>query len=353
MSQNANQPTIIKVKISAAKRLIIAALKAKIVPILKGSPGCGKSQVIHQIAEEFNLCLIDYRLTQCDPTDLNGFPTTAGGRADYLPMKQFPLEGDELPLNPKTGKSYDGWLLFFDEATSAVPAIQAACYKITLDRMVGSRHLHKKCAIVLAGNLEDDGAIVHPMSTALQSRLQHIELVVDAQEWIKHAEAWGYNHKVTSYIKHKPQAIYTFAPDHSDCTYSCPRTLEFTSRILDVIEPDSPDLLPAMAGLLGEGVAQEMHTFFKIYDKLVTMAQIEANPEGLKVPEEPSYLYALTGQIAHNVGEHNITPVMKYIARMPAEFQMVCMRETVRRNKKLATHKAVVKWVAECGEALF
>jgi MoxR-like ATPase len=109
-----------QVKISQAARMITAAIQAKVVPFLKGSPGTGKSQVIHQIAESHNLELIDIRLSQCDPTDLAGFPTIQGNKSDYVPMKHFPIEGDALPA----GK--DGWLIFLDEASSAPPAIQAA-----------------------------------------------------------------------------------------------------------------------------------------------------------------------------------------------------------------------------------
>ncbi len=64
-----------QVKISQAIRLLIAAIKAKVVPMLKGSPGTGKSQIVYQIAKEYNLQVIDIRLSQCDPTDLAGFPT--------------------------------------------------------------------------------------------------------------------------------------------------------------------------------------------------------------------------------------------------------------------------------------
>lgn len=42
------------------------------------------------------------------------------GRADYAPFAHFPIEGDPLP------EGYSGWLLFLDELTSALPAIQAA-----------------------------------------------------------------------------------------------------------------------------------------------------------------------------------------------------------------------------------
>lgn len=47
------------------------ALKANLVPFVKGSPGIGKSDIARKVADHFNLKLIDFRLAQCDPTDLN------------------------------------------------------------------------------------------------------------------------------------------------------------------------------------------------------------------------------------------------------------------------------------------
>ena len=61
----------IQVKVSQAIEAISAALQAKLVPMLAGSPGCGKSGIVHSIADTFNLKVIDLRLSQCDPTDLN------------------------------------------------------------------------------------------------------------------------------------------------------------------------------------------------------------------------------------------------------------------------------------------
>lgn len=54
-----------------AKDMLASILKARLVPMLGGSPGIGKSAIVKQIAEEFNLELIDIRLSYCDPTDLN------------------------------------------------------------------------------------------------------------------------------------------------------------------------------------------------------------------------------------------------------------------------------------------
>lgn len=332
--------------------MIIAAMKAKIVAIFKGSPGCGKSQVIYQIAEQFNLKVIDLRLAQCDPTDLAGFPTIVGNKADYMPMMHFPIEGDPLPKRPDGG-NYAGWLLFLDEITSAVAAIQAAAYKLILDRMVGSHHLHKNVAIVCAGNLETDGAIVHEMSTALQSRMLHLELVVDHKEWLDWAQDHGIHHFITDYIKFKPGQLHVFTPDHTDSTYACPRTWEFSSRILEVAPVGSPDVLPLLAGTLSEGVAREFLVFCKIYESLPKTAQIMADPDGITVPKEPSVLFALTGSIAQNLTSDNASSLMQFVMRLPVEFQVVCVREVSRRNKKLMATPALQKWVSVHSEALF
>ena len=92
----------------ALKESLVEVLSVGLVPFITGSPGIGKSDIIKQVAQEFNLELIDVRLSQLDPTDLNGIPFAVEGRLEYLPPKLFPIEGDKIP----EGKS--GWLLFLN-----------------------------------------------------------------------------------------------------------------------------------------------------------------------------------------------------------------------------------------------
>ncbi|MFR7882339.1 MAG: hypothetical protein ACLU5J_13335 [Christensenellales bacterium] len=89
-----------------------------------------KSSVDKQIAKEYNLKLIDLRLS-CDPTDLTGLPHFEGRKATFSPFDIFPTEYAPIPENK------EGWLLFLDEFNSANKAVQAASYKLILDRMVG------------------------------------------------------------------------------------------------------------------------------------------------------------------------------------------------------------------------
>ena len=336
-----------QVKISQAVAMITAFIRAHLVPMLVGSPGSGKSQIVHQIAADYKLKVIDVRLAQCDPTDICGFPTIKGNKAGYVPMDTFPVEGDKIP------EGYNGWLIFLDEFSSASPAVQAASYKLVLDRMVGNHPLHKNVAIVCAGNLETDNAIVQPMSTALQSRLVHMELVVDAKEWSDWAATAGIDHRITSYINFKPGNLYTFKPDHTDVTYASPRTWEFADRVMKVMDIDSKDLLPMLAGTISEGVAREFLNFCKHFANLPKISEIIQSPDAITVPSEPSILFALTGALSHNAQPENMDQLMTFIKRLPLEFQVVCLRETVRRNKAMLAQGAVQKWIAQNATELF
>jgi hypothetical protein len=331
-----------------AHSCITWALLAKKVPMLHGSPGTGKSSIVKAVAKEHGLKVIDLRLAQCDPTDLLGFPTIVGDRSGYRPMDTFPIEGDTVP------EGFNGWLLFLDELTSASMAVQAAAYKLILDRMVGNYHLHKKVAIVGAGNLATDGAIVYDTSTALQSRMVHLLLETDNEKWLDWAYANGIDHRITSYIKFKPANLYAFKPDHTDLTYACNRTWEFAHDILTVVQDISnPDLLPLLAGTLSEGIAREFLSFCKIDRDLPKVPEIVNNPMGTKVPSEPSVLYAICGSMAHHFTEDNADPLIKYIDRLPKEFQAMTLRETVRRNKSVMALPSVRGWISRTATEYF
>lgn len=331
-----------QINIKQAESCVEHVMKAGLVSYLKSSPGIGKSDLIKSIANKYNLKLIDLRLSQMEPTELNGYPTIKDGVASYVPMDIFPLESAAVP------KGYSGWLLFFDEISSCVRATQAAAYRVILDREVGNHKLHKNVAIACAGNLETDNAIVEEMSTALQSRMIHFNIAIDKDSWIKWAYENGVDSMITSFIEFKPSSLYTFNPESSDSTYACPRTWAFLSKIMGVGKPD----LAITAGTVGEGVAREFHAFMGIYQDLPTIDSILADPEGVRVRTDPSVLYALTGAIAQNASEKNIKPLMQYVERLPLEFQIITLREIKYRDKdkKLLPH--ITSWIVKFKDEL-
>lgn len=330
------------VKPSVAVSYIKEVLKARLVPMLHGSPGLGKSAIISQIANEFDLELIDLRLSQCDPTDLSGFPTTNDkGKSYYAPMDTFPIEGDKLPA----GKN--GWLLFLDEFNSASIAVQKASYKLTLDKMVGQFKLHKNVAIVCAGNLDTDGALVDQMSTANQSRLVHIKLEPSTKDWIEWAQSSDIDYRITSYINFRPSCLQMFDPDHSDMTFACPRTWEFASNLISLWDEIKPDYVNLLSGVLSEGVAREFYQFTKVFKQLPDIRKIIDNPNNAQVPDEPSTLYAMSAVIADNTEKNNVSKLLTYVDRLPKEFQIITIREMSRRCPFVETNELFIKKITE------
>ncbi len=327
-------------------RLLRAYIEARIVPMIVGSPGVGKSDLVRQVAATYGLKLIDVRLAQCDPTDLMGLPSIINGRAGYAPMNTFPIEGDKVP------DGYNGWLIFLDELTSAPMAVQSASYKLILDRMVGQHPMHKNVVMVAAGNRTEDNAIVMDISTALQSRMAWIDMVVDKEDWLDWAMEHKMHHFITDYIKFKPSALYTFKPDHTDHTYACPRSWEFANRLMPLLN-DKQDFLPLLSGVISEGVAREFIGFTRVYKELPKIEAITSDPDTVHIPQEPSVLFALSGSLANHATKDNIGKLMKYIQRMPEEFQVVTLKETVRRDPSMLSHATTRDWLAKAGATLF
>lgn len=315
---------------------ILTCCGAGLTPYLTSSPGMGKSSLVHQIANDHDLKVIDVRLSQCTPEDLQGFPMRQGDKATFTPFDIFPVEGDPLPRD-EDGNEMSGWMLFLDELSSATKPVQAAAYKLILDRQVGSYKLHKNVAIVAAGNKATDKAVVNQMSTALQSRLINYELEVDPKAWTEWALQSGVDHRVTGFISFKPSMLMDFRADHTDKTFACPRTWEFLSRLVkgrDIEQHHGARI----AGTIGEGAAVEFMTFAQEYGKLPSFNAILADPKGTPIPREASTKYATMSMLMENFEPGNLDEVLDYVERFDTEIQVIFCRGAVVRKPEIRTN---------------
>lgn len=339
-------------------------LRARLVPLVRSSPAIGKSDLAHQLAAAYNVKVLDFRLGQADITDLNGLPRfTKDGRAEFAPFTDFPLEGDELPIKTDrngqplleadgiTPQRYAGWLLFFDELTSAPKQLQAASYKIILERKVGQRQLHPLVLLMAAGNLETDQAVVHNMSTALQSRLVHLFMRVDHKEWVQWAIKNDIDSRILAYLEFKPDELYTFKPDHSDHTFAAPRTWSFASRLIKDKEVTGSDL-PLLAGTISKGVAVQFIEFVKIYATLPKIADIVHDPVNIHLPHDPSVKYALATMLAEHITEGTAAPLVTFARRLPVECRVLFARMLSLRRPKLVRTEAVQQLLLDLKDKL-
>jgi hypothetical protein len=330
---------------------IIDCFQAGVVPFVTSSPGMGKSAIVAKLAQDFGLELIDLRLSQCAPEDLMGLPMRLGqGRetkAIFAPFETFPTETTEIPANK------NGWILFLDEMNSAAKSVQAAAYKLVLDRMVGQAKLHPEVFVVAAGNLTTDRAIVNPMSTAMQSRLIHMELALSHKDFMDHAVAARFDSRVLAFLEFRPGLLHKFDPDHVDRTFPCPRTWEFVSKLIDG-KPSNKINRTLVAGAVGEGAAVEFATFLEVYASLPSYEGICADPKGVPVPTNPGTLYAVSLLMVDRFTRTSFPQAAIFIKRLPPEHQVVYCRGIHRRDPEFQRNpdfvelrKTLVRYLTE------
>ena len=333
-----------QVSTKALPDLLEQVFQAGLVPMVSSSPGMGKSSIAKQVADNLNLKVIDVRLSTCDPTDLNGFPTVNAERtkAGYIPMDVFPIESDEVP------NGYCGWLILLDELTSAPLAVQAAAYRLVLDREVGIHKLHPNVCIMGAGNLATDKAHVNRMSTAMQSRLVHFEMKTDVNQWINWAATNNIDYRIISYIQYRPEMLHDFAPTQNDKTFPCGRTWEMVSKLIAPLKTISTKHLPLIVGAISEGPAREFLGFTKIFDSsLPKIHDILNNPDAVVIPNEPSISYALSGLLTNHMDVTTAPAIMKVVNKMGMEFQMITLTQSIKRNRELNRLPEIQKWVVD------
>lgn len=327
-------------------RLVPFTLKTKRVPFIKGSPAIGKSAVAKLIAKQYNLKLIDERLSTSEPTDLKGMPNTQGTYSIYKPFEEFPIKGTPLP-SKEDGTLYDGWLLFLDELNTIDKPMEAAAYKLILDRMVGQNPLHEKVRVIAAGNLATDRAIVKKFSTASQSRLIHYHMKFhygDFMEDVVYGMKWDI--RLAAYLSWKPNRAYDFKPSHENDTYSSPRTWEFVQDHLEAWGPDPLEdwFVPALAGCVEKLHAEEFYTFTKVFTQIPDIKVIINDPMGAPLPQQADLKFATVVSLVEHVTEENLDQIMRYIERITGmEFMTTFMRMTLARHPNTIQHPAIIR----------
>lgn len=323
---------------SQVHKMLVRAHAAGLVPFIKGSPGIGKTAIIHEFAKEYRLKVMDIRLGQSDPTDLLGFPRIENGRAVYAAPADIPIEGDSLP------DGYEGWVLFLDEMNAAPKAVQAAAYK-TIDRMVGQSKIHPRVFIVAAGNKDTDGAIVNTMSSATISRIINIEMVASLVDWTKWAMSAGIDSRIISFVNWKKELFYKFNPANLRESFPCPRTWHNVSKYIKGHEISVGNDLESIGGIISSGAAREFLEYCEVFRELHTIEQIMADPERISIPSEPATRWAMCSHVADNMKPANADALMKYVVRLPVEFQIIAIQSAFQRDPHLTKVQSVMDWI--------
>lgn len=268
--------------------LVETTLRAKISVLLRGHPGVGKSSLAQELAAAMNLTLIDIRLAQRDPAELCGvfFPDHNRQILELFPPS-WVKQASEKPC-----------FVFLDEINAAVTRLhQAAAYQIVLEHRVGPFHFHPDTVVMGAGNLEEDNAIVSPLSSALCNRFAHYVMRPDVGNWLEWGARSGIDESILAYIG--TEGIDVLYDNNGDFAFPTPRSWEMASSVCKLAA--THEKKRAVAACIGASAADRFFTFQKIYGQVDVEGVVD---KGLKIDfskgkkAEPSFIYAAIFAVA-------------------------------------------------------
>lgn len=330
------------------RQFAIQILEAGLVPYIQSSPGMGKSSIVRSISDEYYMHMIDHRLSTSAPEDMSGLPRfDADGTARFAPFADlFPIAGTPVP------KGKHGWMLFLDEFNSAPKSVQAAAYKLILDRMTGQYKLDDKVMICAAGNLATDRAIVNPLSTAMQSRVIHLEMQISHEEWMYDvALKQKYDSRIVGYLSQYPSKLMDFRPDHQDKTFCCPRTWEFVNKLIIGREVNDTTAV-LLAGTITSGTAADFVQFCRIYESMISFNEIMRDPQNAAVPQDLSTKWAVISSLMEKINAENFDALAKYVDRFTADFRILFYRSVIVQQPTLRAHPSFARALIELSRYL-
>ena len=340
--------------------LVRASLDAGLSVFLHGHPGVGKSTLAAETAAAMGLPLHDIRLAQREPAEIGGvyFPDRERRTLALLP----PPWVQEVCERPG--------LVFLDEINAGVTRLhQAAAYQIVLERRVGPFRFHPDTAVMAAGNLERDEAIVSPLSTALENRFVHFLLRVDVPTWVAWAERNGLSSVIVSYMRAHQRFGETLLYENTGYSaFPSPRSWTMAARAFDRVPRTLRRRI--VTSCVGAPAAEKLFAFVRLYER--------TNPKGIvakgDIPDftgdrgvDPSYVHATVTAVASWLSEQDDVadawlPNVVDFARAPGldpEYAFVFLRalrartDLTERLKALPTYRALASDLVQLQVGLY
>jgi len=237
--------------ITETKRVMPTLIKHKIVPLLWGSQGVGKTSVVKQVAKETGFeSVVHLQLASQEVGDLVGvLLEQPNGTAKHTRPDWFPESGKHL--------------IFLDEFNRAHPDVLQAMFTFILEGKIHQHVLPPNCAIVAAANYQNSKFNVTDTSdSALMSRFCHIDFKPTKEEFIVYAETLGAE-SVADFIRDYPQMLETDSKDKFDFNTITPDRrawLDFISK-LETESTIEGERYEVYSGLVGSTAAAAFMTW--------------------------------------------------------------------------------------------
>ncbi|GAA2888093.1 MoxR family ATPase [Streptosporangium fragile] len=296
------------------------AVTANLPVLLWGEPGIGKSAGMEQLARGLGVPLETVIASVHEPSDFAGLPIIGADPA----VTGVPMAPPDWAVRlAGAGRG----LVFFDELSSAPPAVQAALLRVVLERRVGSLTLPEPVRVVAAANPPSSAADGWHLSPPLANRFVHLRWTHDPRTvargmagiWpaapvplVDPAKVSGAVARargaVSGFLTARPGLAHHLPSDAEGRggAWPSPRTWEMALRLLATgyaTGASREAVSAAVVGAVGDGAGMELLSYLAELD-LPDPDRVLVNPDAFALPERGDRQLAfLTAVVAAVQGE--------------------------------------------------
>ncbi|HEY1478884.1 MAG TPA: MoxR family ATPase [Gaiellales bacterium] len=289
------------------------AIAARVPVLLWGAPGTGKTSVIRALADAAGWPCETVIASIREPSDFAGLPivvaTGGASRVEFAPPRWAVRLAEE-----------GHGLAFFDEISTAPPAVQAALLRVVLERAVGDLTLPDDVSVVAAANPPEQAADGWDLSAPLANRFCHLDWQVDARVVAEgFAGGWhtpappslgaGWQRRIpivrswiAGFVTVRPMLALSVPGDAAAAgrAWPSPRTWEMAAQLLAAAESANAGELVGsllLRGCVGTGAGVEFATWLAEAD-LPDPEAVLADPESFELPARGDRAYAALSSVA-------------------------------------------------------
>jgi len=311
----------------------------RIVSLVWGASSAGKSAIARQVIDKLGYKMYDFRANLHEPVDLLGYPYMNKSddkvtRSSYAPFDWLPLDGEED----------DNYVIVMDEAPNAQPDMQSALYQAVYDFMVGGHKLSDKTSIIMLGNRLQDHGNTYDMPTPLKLRVAHYELETDIDDFYRFWIGIDGDPTIGAFLRFQPQFLNEI--DHEAYTSPCSRQWHILS---DRLTQPTPNRFLTVQSHVGVAAARAFLAFEKDIENIPDIDELIKNPMQAPLPDG-ALMYAVCNALVSRVNDFNFRNVMRYIDRIPPEFQVMLVRDIIKTQPALAENAVFLEWITKNAE---
>ena len=306
----------------------------KVVPFLHGAPGMGKSDACLQIADDLGIPedrVLVVHINNHDVVDFTGVPSVTDGMTIFNPTKMF------YDFREGTGAG----MIVLEELAQSAQQLQTWAAGFILERQTPMFKLDPQVCIIATGNRAEDRAGAKPLLGHLNDRMYHFDVETSLDDWCQWAMDNGVYPMGIAFMRLRPALLNDYDPTRR----SNPTQRSWTKLFTEIPTDLPTDMyLSACEGKVGEGAAAEWVAARDMMSKMPSIDGIRLHPDNAEIPEEPAVKFAVATALSMSATADSFGRDMQYVSRMPKEFQMVYVTDTLRLNPELQQTTDFINW---------